>query len=286
MKDPGSERVRPGPDIPEGKHAARGARASRHLQEADIVQREGRFDEALRECDLAVELAPGMAEAHSLRGQVLKQLGRSQEAASAYRQAAELDPYLLEPHHNLPRLETELRFGPEAAPREGKQFWIRAGAYLIDVVVFYGLHVLAMGATAFALGVLLSLAGHELRLYRGTCCMDYVVPGVLSVVYFAIFESLYGASLGKVLLRMRVIMISGERCTLGAALVRSLVRYVDGFLFGIPAYVIMQAPLYQRIGDKSANTVRLVTAASYSKGDGLYAAGSIQIVSSLTVAPP
>jgi uncharacterized RDD family membrane protein YckC len=161
----------------------------------------------------------------------------------------------LEPHHNLPRLETELRFGPEAAPREGKQFWIRAGAYLIDVVVFYGLHVLAMGATAFALGVLLSLAGHELRLYRGTCCMDYVVPGVLSVVYFAIFESLYGASLGKVLLRMRVIMVSGERCTLGAALVRSLVRYVDGFLFGIPAYVIMQAPLYQRIGDKSAKTI-------------------------------
>ena len=40
-----------------------------------------------------------------------------------------------------------------------------------------------------------------------------------------------------------------------AALIRSALRFVDGFLFGIPAYTTMKAPLYQRIGDKLAKTI-------------------------------
>jgi uncharacterized RDD family membrane protein YckC len=75
------------------------------------------------------------------------------------------------------------------------------------------------------------------------------------VLYFAVFEWLYGATLGTLLLRMRVIRVSGAPCTLKAALIRSVLRFVDGFFFATPAYATMKAPLQQRIGDKSAHTV-------------------------------
>jgi uncharacterized RDD family membrane protein YckC len=256
MEDQHGESVEHGLDKVEGQQVPSAQAASNHLREAEILRREDRLDEALHECDLAVELAPDLAGAHNQRGIVLEQLGRTQEAEDAYRRAVDLDPYLLDARNNLQKVEAQLRAGPGAPAAEGKRFWIRAGAFVIDAVAFYVLHTLTTFVTVTVLLVLLELAGQELRLYRGSaCCIDYLVPGALFAIYFAVFEWLYGASLGKILLRMRVIMVSGERCTLGAALIRAALRYVDGFVVGIPAYVVMKAPLYQRIGDKSAKTI-------------------------------
>ncbi|MGD8599190.1 MAG: RDD family protein, partial [Anaerolineae bacterium] len=120
----------------------------------------------------------------------------------------------------------------------------------------YVLYLFTTMVVAFGLGLLEGLAGLDLHLYRGSACgVDYVVAGVLSVLYFAVFEWLYGATPGKLLLRMRVIQVNGAACTLKAALIRSALRYVDGFFFAIPAYATMKAPLQQRLGDMPAQTV-------------------------------
>ena len=197
-----------------------------------------------------------MARAHSLRGMVLDGLGRRQEAVAAYRQAVELDPYLLEARTHLHMLEA-LAFGQaRRAPAEGKGFWIRAGAYVIDMVAFNALYLFTTAIVVSVYGLVQVLAGLDLPFYgEAAWGLDYVVPGVLLVLYFAVFEWLFGATLGKLLLRLRVIRAGGARCTLGAALIRSALRYFDGLFFGLLAYITMKPPLQQRMGDKPAKTV-------------------------------
>ena len=86
-------------------------------------------------------------------------------------------------------------------------------------------------------------------------CGCLLIGFVTSTLYFMVFEWLYGATPGKVILGIRVVMEDGRPCSLGAALIRDLLRLIDGLFFGIPAYVTMKEPLLQRIGDKAAKTV-------------------------------
>ena len=88
-----------------------------------------------------------------------------------------------------------------------------------------------------------------------TKLVDDFVALSLFVAYFAIFEWLYGATLGKVIFGMRVVAEDGERCGLGTAVARGLWHYWDGILFGVVAFAAMEPPLYQRHGDKSAKTI-------------------------------
>jgi hypothetical protein len=93
---------------------------------------------------------------------VLDELGRSQEAVAAYRQAVELDPYLLDARNQLHTLEARLAAGPGALPADGKGFWIRAGAYLIDMVAFNVVYLFTSAIVFFVYGVVQVLAGMDL----------------------------------------------------------------------------------------------------------------------------
>lgn len=75
------------------------------------------------------------------------------------------------------------------------------------------------------------------------------------MLYFAIFEWAYGATLGKLVLGMRVVQENGDPCSFGSAFIRGLLRYIDSLFFAIPAYTSMKHPFYQRIGDKAAKTI-------------------------------
>ena len=89
-----------------------GLEASQHLNQAYGLEEAGELQKALEECDLAIELHPGLAKAHNLRGMVLEQLGRSPEALKAYRQAVKLDPGFAEAKDNLADLQAELESSP------------------------------------------------------------------------------------------------------------------------------------------------------------------------------
>jgi uncharacterized RDD family membrane protein YckC/sugar lactone lactonase YvrE len=187
---------------------------------------------------------------------MLVKQGRKQEAVAAFREALRLKPGFQPAKTNLQEIEAVPAHEPdEFLDTRGKRFGVRAGAYVIDAVAFYVLTSIATFVVVVCLSVVLSLAGRELYFEESSQCLDLLAGLVLSALYFASFEWLYGASLGKLILRMRVVMESGEQCTLGAALIRAGLRYVDGLFFGIPAYASMKAPLYQRIGDKSAKTM-------------------------------
>lgn len=82
--------------------------AEQHLNQALDYEEDDRFEEALFECDVAIEMDPSLADAHNVRAIVLEELGRPQEAATAYKRALELDPEFVEAAQNLLDLEAEL----------------------------------------------------------------------------------------------------------------------------------------------------------------------------------
>jgi uncharacterized RDD family membrane protein YckC len=232
------------------------ASAQEHLQWAYAYARREEFQDALQACDLTIQLDPDCHEAYNLRGMILAQQGRKKEAVGAFREALRLKPDFQPARTNLQEIEAVAAPEIDASlETQGKRFGIRAGAYVIDAIAFFVLTGIATFAVALSVTVVLSLAGREFYFEESSRCLDLLAGLVLSALYFASFEWLYGASLGKLLLGMRVVMESGEPCTPGAALIRAGLRYVDGLFFGIPAYATMKAPLYQRIGDKKARTI-------------------------------
>lgn len=85
-----------------------------------------------------------------------------------------------------------------------------------------------------------------------------LVQFVLELVYFTSWETVWsGRSLGKGILRLRVVADSGRPLSLQESLTRNLLRIVDmlpsSYLVGLCAMVL--SPAGQRLGDVAAGTV-------------------------------
>jgi uncharacterized RDD family membrane protein YckC len=161
---------------------------------------------------------------------------------------------------------------PPAAPSlKGKRFLIRAMAYLIDMAFMTALAMLG----AFVAGVLLMIPAIAVGLIIGrepyfaeinSAVLDLLFGAALVVLYFAFFEWLFGRSLGKLVLAMRVVREDGSPLSFRTALVRSLYRLLDGIGFGLVAWMHMKRPLYQRLGDKQTKTIVLSSRISIIQG--------------------
>ncbi len=127
---------------------------------------------------------------------------------------------------------------------------LRAGAYLLDFLI--RLAVLAVG------GMVL--------LFAGTAIGEQVAGGVGLLVWF-LLDWLYpvffeagkrGATPGKRLMGLRVVQATGSPITLGQAVVRNFLRFIDGmpaftYCFGLTSCLATKR--FQRLGDLAAGTV-------------------------------
>lgn len=78
----------------------------------------------------------------------------------------------------------------------------------------------------------------------------------LLFVYFVVMEGLFGATLGKMLLKMKVVKTDGSPCDIASALTRNVLRIVDYFFFGFVGMILIwMSPKKQRLGDTIANTI-------------------------------
>lgn len=79
---------------------------------------------------------------------------------------------------------------------------------------------------------------------------------IIVVVYFTLFEYLFGATPGKRLLRLRVVSLDGRRLTLRALLTRNIFRLVDTLpVLYIVGGLVAQSTIHeQRVGDIIAHT--------------------------------
>ncbi|MDH4111566.1 MAG: RDD family protein [Actinomycetota bacterium] len=89
--------------------------------------------------------------------------------------------------------------------------------------------------------------------------MDFVIPMAITFAYFVALEGLFGATIGKVVVGIRVRSPDGSRISFGPAVIRNLARVVDAFPYVIPYLVggiaVSRSETKQRLGDRWATTV-------------------------------
>ena len=127
---------------------------------------------------------------------------------------------------------------------------LRAGAYLIDFLI--------RGAVLLVGGIVVSFAGIAIG--------GQVAGGVMLLAWF-LMDWLYpvlfeagrrGATPGKRALGLRVVQATGSPITLGQAVVRNFLRFIDGmpfftYCFGLTSCLASRR--FQRLGDLAAGTV-------------------------------
>lgn len=134
--------------------------------------------------------------------------------------------------------------------------WRRAGVLAVDLLVLSLATLLAravFGTTTVTSGT----PGTDFGQYTTTSMLGWGWSWLSWLVYFIALEALFGATLGKYLLGLRVTTLAGRRPTVRQVLVRNLARLVDGLpvLYLVGACAVWLSPTRQRVGDRIARTL-------------------------------
>jgi uncharacterized RDD family membrane protein YckC len=81
--------------------------------------------------------------------------------------------------------------------------------------------------------------------------------GVIFLLYFVILEGMWGATVGKMVMKIKVVREDGSACGLMPALIRNILRIIDAlpFLYIIGLIFMSRSDKKQRLGDRVAKTV-------------------------------
>src|SRR6478735_2717946 len=127
---------------------------------------------------------------------------------------------------------------------------LRAGAYVIDLLIRAA--VLVIGS------ILVGLAGIAVggKIAQGLILLAWFLMDWLYPVFFEAVKS--GATPGKRAMGLRVVQATGSPITLGQAVVRNFLRFIDGmplftYFFGLTSCLATKR--FQRLGDLAAGTV-------------------------------
>lgn len=81
----------------------------------------------------------------------------------------------------------------------------------------------------------------------------------IPIVYYIILEAMWGATLGKMGLGIRVVKVDGSPIGWGGSIMRNLLCVIDGIPFFVPyllgAILVWTSPTRQRLGDRVARTL-------------------------------
>jgi uncharacterized RDD family membrane protein YckC len=129
--------------------------------------------------------------------------------------------------------------------RVGAGVGIRAVATIIDFIIFFVVGFIIGGitgegdATGFALGTLSS------------CVLFFI-----SIAYYVVMEVQMGGTVGKLAVGLRVVREDGAQLDYQTALIRTLLRVVDGlFFYLVGAILVWTSATNQRLGDRVAKTL-------------------------------
>jgi uncharacterized RDD family membrane protein YckC len=127
---------------------------------------------------------------------------------------------------------------------------LRASAYLIDLLIRLGLLILGR--------ILLGIAGLAIggKVANGLMLLVWFLMDWLYPVFFEAGKR--GATPGKRALGLRVVQATGSPITVGQAVVRNFLRFVDGmplFTYGFGLASCLATRRFQRLGDLAAGTV-------------------------------
>ncbi|MHC4127848.1 MAG: RDD family protein [Planctomycetota bacterium] len=143
---------------------------------------------------------------------------------------------------------------PDPGPVRYAGLWIRGAALLLDWLLFCAVF---FPVTRLVKGVWVMGPGDH-RWVQGSFVTDPLCLAFLLVIiaYFILLEGLAGATVGKMLVRVRIVGADGERITMAQSVVRNVLRVVDSLpalnLVGI--VLILVSPEKARFGDLVAKT--------------------------------
>lgn len=112
--------------------------------------------------------------------------------------------------------------------------------------------------------ILLFIVGYAIAaMTGGTTSAGFHIEGVpffiwlvLSLGYYIVMEATSGATLGKKTMGIKVVKQDGGAIDWQAAIVRNLLRLVDGlFFYLVGAIVVWVSKSRQRLGDMAAHTL-------------------------------
>lgn len=119
--------------------------------------------------------------------------------------------------------------------------------------------------------VLLAIVAYVIAWLSGSTTRDgfelhggpFFLTLLIMLAYYITLEGLFGATVGKSVLGLRVVKADGSAIDWRACVVRNLLRFIDGlFFYVVGAIFIWTSPQRQRLGDRLAETVVIRTAAT------------------------
>ncbi|MGQ0537105.1 MAG: RDD family protein [Methanobacteriota archaeon] len=159
---------------------------------------------------------------------------------------------------------------PLSKARVRAGFWRRAGAYVVDIVILFA----AIGAVQGALFAPFWIFGATAPFWDPVdvfgeppwaAMWPFAIPfwfgfGFLAVagelLYFSFLELRWGQTLGKKVLRIRVLRLDGKPLTWREVLIRNVAKAFGSFILFLDALFIVFAPdKKQRASDMLAETI-------------------------------
>lgn len=133
----------------------------------------------------------------------------------------------------------------------------RLGALLLDTVVYSILATVVnnvYGVTQATSGS--PPSGTGFAQYTTVTAVAWPWLVLLWMAYYIVPESLFGASLGKMVLGLCVVRVDGRALSVSAIVVRNLLRIVDAlpFFYLIGGLAVLMTGYSQRLGDRWAGT--------------------------------
>lgn len=137
----------------------------------------------------------------------------------------------------------------------------RAAAYVIDLLVCYGVLFIVAVIVLMGLGISFGKSGIE-----AAAGLFLVLLFAAQWVYFVVWEAITGRSPGKRALGLRVLTTTGRPIGFQAAALRNLLRAADflptAYLVGVVSMALSSK--FQRLGDLVAATIVVVPESTYA----------------------
>jgi len=157
---------------------------------------------------------------------------------------------------------------------ETATLWARTRAIIVDLVVVSVIQAVingVFGSVRVTNAIIDPSTTGGYSSYTSTTSVDAFWLWGAAIVYFSLLEGLFGDTLGKALVGIKVTDLTGRPAGWRAVFIRNVLRIVDSFpgFYLVGALVARVSPRGQRIGDHLAGT--LVVPARVVVGPGLSA---------------
>jgi uncharacterized RDD family membrane protein YckC len=147
------------------------------------------------------------------------------------------------------QLPQETVTGPAIRPAG---FWVRVTAFIIDQIFLFvvGFVILFVNGDQESANVIDLWAGFATI----DIWWDVIVPLAIETVYFTVAIGLWGRTIGKAVMRVKVVRTDGGRVSIGRAFGRYLAYLLNWLTFGIGFLVIAFNPQKRGLHDLIVDT--------------------------------